>query len=71
MRAEVRRIENQKVETKITKVDPLKEPQLVTSQDILGVAIPKRADSDNAIYGAKIVKDGEFKFAIAITKSCR
>lgn len=67
----VRRIEDQKVETKVTKVDPLKEPQIGSSENILGVAIPKKADSNNAIYGAKVVKDGDFKFAIAITKSGR
>lgn len=70
----VRRIEDQKIlDEKVIKVDPLKEPDMVTPQDILGVAIPKKADTPIARYGHILAKDEEtgLKFSIAITKSLR
>jgi hypothetical protein len=69
----VRRIEDQKTEEKVEKLDPLKEPDMVTAQDILGVAIPKKSDEMFARYGAYIAKDEEtgLKFNIAVTKTRR
>lgn len=58
---------------KTVKVDPLKEPQFVTPQDIIGVAIPKKSDMPFAKYGFEIAKDEEtgLKFMIATTKTKR
>ncbi len=68
----VRRIEAQQEVEKITKQDPLQEPDFVTDKDVLGIAIPKRSDMPFARYNAKMVEDESgLKFNIAITKTRR
>lgn len=69
----VRRIEEPKIEEVVKKIDPLQEPNMVTKDDILGVAIPKKSDMEFAKYSQKLAEDIEtgLKFNIAITKTRR
>lgn len=69
----VRRIEEPKIEDIAKQTDPLQEPNMVTKDDILGVAIPKRSDAMFAKYSSKLAEEPEsgLKFNIAITKTRR